>query len=104
MNMAGDHMGGDYQTDNTVTGFSQNHLLAWATAPAARSRPGGSGSGSSRSQGSDETLVRLTYDWSKVDGQGPAREGVLPPGDRAAARGEPRQPRPGRHSSVTSTR
>ena len=32
MNMSGDHMGGDYQTDNTVTGYSPNQLLAWQTA------------------------------------------------------------------------
>ena len=40
MNMAGDHMGGDYQTDNTVTGYDPNHLLAWQTAPADTDPPG----------------------------------------------------------------
>src|SRR3712207_6328186 len=34
MNMSGDHMGGDYQTDNHVTGYRKNQLLAWRTAPA----------------------------------------------------------------------
>jgi hypothetical protein len=66
MNMAGDHMGGEYQTDNTVTGFSENHLLAWATAPADTEPPGWEWVWELESQGSDETLVRLTYDWSKV--------------------------------------
>ncbi len=66
MNMAGDHMGGDYQTDNTVTGFSSNHLLAWQTAPADTEPPGWEWLWELESQGSDETLVRLTYDWSKV--------------------------------------
>ena len=40
MNMTGDHMGGDYQTDNTVTGYDANHLLAWKTAPADTDPPG----------------------------------------------------------------
>ena len=34
MNMHGDHMGGDYQTDNHVVGYDENKLLAWKTAPA----------------------------------------------------------------------
>ena len=33
-------MGGDYQTDNTVTGFDANHLIAWKTAPAGTEPPG----------------------------------------------------------------
>ena len=33
MNMEGDHMGGEYQVDNHVTGFDANHLIAWKTAP-----------------------------------------------------------------------
>ena len=40
MNMTGDHMGGDYQTDNTVTGYDPNHLVAWQTAPADTEPPG----------------------------------------------------------------
>ena len=40
MNMTGDHMGGEYQTDNTVTGYDANHLLAWQTAPADTDPPG----------------------------------------------------------------
>ena len=46
MNMHGDHMGGDYQTDNHVTGYE----WMWELEP----------------QGQDSTLVTLTYDWSKV--------------------------------------
>jgi len=46
MNMTGDHMGGDYQTDNHVTGYDENQLLAWQTAPAGTGRLAGSGRGS----------------------------------------------------------
>nr|WP_300048188.1 SRPBCC family protein [uncultured Nocardioides sp.] len=66
MNMTGDHMGGDYQTDNHVTGFSQNHLLAWQTAPAGQEPPGWQWVWELEAEGSDATLVRLTYDWSSV--------------------------------------
>lgn len=38
MNMTGDHMGGDYQTDNHVTGYDENQLLAWQTAHAGARR------------------------------------------------------------------
>jgi len=66
MNMSGDHMGGDYQTDNTVTGFDPNHLLAWQTAPADTDPPGWEWTWELTAQGSESTDVRLTYDWSKV--------------------------------------
>jgi len=69
MNMTGDHMGGDYQTDNTVTGYDKNHLLAWQTAPADVDPPGWEWVWELESQGSDATDVRLTYDWSKVTDQ-----------------------------------
>lgn len=66
MNMTGDHMGGDYQTDNHVTGFSQNHLLAWQTAPAGQEPPGWQWVWELEAEGSDATKVRHTYDWSNV--------------------------------------
>ena len=66
MNMQGDHMGGDYQTDNHVTGFSPNQLLAWQTAPAGTEPPGWQWVWELEPQGSDSTLVRHTYDWSGV--------------------------------------
>jgi len=66
MNMTGDHMGGDYQTDNLVTGYDHNHLLAWQTAPADADPPGWEWVWELEAQGSDSTEVRLTYDWSKV--------------------------------------
>ena len=66
MNMTGDHMGGEYQTDNHVTGFDPNHLIAWKTAPRGVEPPGWEWMWELESQGSDSTLVRQTYDWSNV--------------------------------------
>lgn len=66
MNMSGPHMGGDYQTDNTVTGYDANHLLAWQTAPADTEPPGWEWTWQLAAQGSDATEVTLSYDWSKV--------------------------------------
>ncbi len=40
MNMSGDHMGGDYQTDNHVTAFDPNKMVGWKTAPAGTEPPG----------------------------------------------------------------
>jgi hypothetical protein len=66
MNMSGNHMGGDYQTDNHVTGFDKNHLIAWQTAPADTDPPGWEWMYELAPQGSAATEVTLTYDWSKV--------------------------------------
>ncbi len=40
MNMEGDHMGGEYQTENHVVGYDENKLIAWQTAPAGQEPPG----------------------------------------------------------------
>jgi uncharacterized protein YndB with AHSA1/START domain len=69
MNMAGDHMGGDYRTDNHVVGFSPNQLLAWKTAPAGTEPPGWQWVWELEAQGSGTTVVRHTYDWSDVTDQ-----------------------------------
>lgn len=66
MDMEGDHMGGEYKTDNHVTGFAENRLLAWQTAPADTDPPGWEWVWELEPQGPDSTLVRHTYDWSKV--------------------------------------
>ncbi len=66
MNMDGPHMGGEYQTDNHVTGYADNALLAWQTAPAGTEPPGWEWVWELTAQGPDSTLVRHTYDWSKV--------------------------------------
>ncbi|WP_265445497.1 SRPBCC family protein [Flexivirga meconopsidis] len=66
MNMEGDHMGGEYQTDNHVTGYAKDKLLAWQTAPAGTQPPGWEWVWELEPQGPDQTLVTQTYDWSKV--------------------------------------
>jgi len=66
MNMSGDHMGGDYQTDNVVTGFDENKLIAWQTAPAGQEPPGWEWLWELEADGPDATSVTLTYDWSNV--------------------------------------
>jgi hypothetical protein len=66
MNMAGPHMGGEYQTDNHVTGYAPDKLLAWQTAPAGTEPPGWEWVWDLEAQGPGSTDVRLTYDWSRV--------------------------------------
>lgn len=66
MNMQGDHMGGEYQTDNHVVAYDENKLVGWATAPAGTEPPGWQWIWSLEADGQDSTVVTLTYDWSKV--------------------------------------
>ncbi|MGB5951137.1 MAG: SRPBCC family protein [Ornithinimicrobium sp.] len=66
MNMSGPHMGGDYQTDNHVTGFDEGHLVAWQSTPAGTEPFGWEWVWRLQSEGPDRTTVTLTYDWSKV--------------------------------------
>ena len=66
MNMAGDHMDGEYQTDNHVTGYQPNQLLAWKTAPAGEEPPGWEWLYELTPAGPEQTDVTLTYDWSDV--------------------------------------
>ena len=66
MNMVGEHMGGEYQTDNLVTGFVPDKLIAWQTAPAGTEPPGWEWMWELDPQGPTSTSVTLTYDWGKV--------------------------------------
>ncbi|GGF31848.1 SRPBCC family protein [Williamsia phyllosphaerae] len=66
MNMDGPHMGGEYKTDNHVSGYANDKLLAWKTAPAGTEPPGWEWLWELEPQGPDATLVRHTYDWSNV--------------------------------------
>jgi hypothetical protein len=66
MNMTGDHMGGDYQTDNVVSGFEEDALISWKPAPAGTEPPGWEWIWRLEPLGTDSTSVSLTYDWSKV--------------------------------------
>lgn len=66
MNMDGPHMGGEYQTDNVVSGFVPDKLIAWKTAPAGVEPPGWEWVWELESQGPTSTQVSLSYDWGKV--------------------------------------
>ena len=66
MNMYAERMGGDYKTDNRVTGYADDKLVAWQTAPAGKEPAGWEWVWELESRGADSTLVRHTYDWSKV--------------------------------------
>jgi hypothetical protein len=66
MEMSGDHMGGDYRTENHVTGYDKNALLAWQTAPEGTEPPGWEWVWELKPTGPDATEVTLTYDWGKV--------------------------------------
>jgi hypothetical protein len=66
MNMSGDHMGGDYQMDNTVSGYDPHKLIAWKPAPAGTEPPGWEWMWELKPEGSNATNVSLTYDWQHV--------------------------------------
>ncbi len=66
MNMRGDHMGGEYKTDNHVNAYSPNQMVGWKTAPAGTEPPGWEWLWELTSTSSDSTDVSLTYDWSGV--------------------------------------
>ncbi|GAA4642303.1 SRPBCC family protein [Gordonia humi] len=66
MNMYGEHLDGDYQTDNYVTAYDENARLAWKTAVAGTQPPGWEWIWEFESAGPDTTTVRHTYDWSGV--------------------------------------
>ena len=49
-----------------MSGYAKDKLLAWKTAPAGNEPPGWEWLWEMESQGPNETLVRHTYDWSRV--------------------------------------
>lgn len=66
MNMEGDHMGGEYATDNHVCAYGTNKVVGWKTAPAGTEPPGWQWVWTLEGDGPDATEVTLTYDWSQV--------------------------------------
>ncbi|GAB3698873.1 SRPBCC family protein [Mariniluteicoccus flavus] len=66
MNMRGDHMGGDYQTDNHVQTFHENKQIGWKTAPAGTEPKGWSWTYVLEPKDAGTTDVTLEYDWSQV--------------------------------------
>ena len=69
VNMTGDHMGGDYQTDNVVSAFDEDKMIGWKTAPAGNEPPGWEWLWELKPESAGATQVTLTYDWSKVTDQ-----------------------------------
>ena len=58
----------EYQTDNHVTGFIENKLIAWRPGPTDADEPfGWEWLYELEPQGSEATLVRLSYRWGDVD-------------------------------------
>lgn len=78
MDMAGEHMGGEYRTDNHVVGYDPNRLLAWQTAPAGTEPKGWQWVWELESQGSDQTLVRHSYDWTQVTDEALLAKNLFP--------------------------
>ena len=68
MNMAGDHMGGEYRMHNHVIAFDQNKLIGWKPAgdDAPDAPKGWEWVYTLTPEGSSATRVTLTYDWSAV--------------------------------------
>ncbi|GAB3109129.1 SRPBCC family protein [Janibacter alkaliphilus] len=78
MNMEGDHMGGEYQTDNHVTAFDENKMVGWQTAPAGTEPKGWEWLWELEPQGPDSTLVTHTYDWGKVTDEALLAKNLFP--------------------------
>lgn len=66
MNQHWDKMGGDYKTENHVTGYDENKMLAWKTATAGTEPPGWEWVWELQPQGPHSTEVSVSYDWSDV--------------------------------------
>jgi hypothetical protein len=63
MNMNGEHMGGDYVMENTVSGYDENKLLAWRPKPQGAELQGWEWIWELEPQGPEATLVTETYSW-----------------------------------------
>ena len=59
-------MGGEYKTDNHVSGYAKDKLLAWKHRTCRHRAPRVGVAARANSSRIYETLVRHTYDWSKV--------------------------------------
>lgn len=69
MNMHNEALG-DYQTDNVVTGYEHNKLLAWKTGVTGTEPGGWQWVWELEPEGPGSTVVRHTYDWSGVTDKG----------------------------------
>jgi uncharacterized protein YndB with AHSA1/START domain len=66
MEMNGEHMGGDYVMENTVSGYDENKLLAWRPKPQGGDLEGWEWIWELEPQGPDSTKVTQTYSWADV--------------------------------------
>lgn len=78
MNMEGDHMGGEYQTDNHVTAYDENAMVGWQTAPAGTEPKGWEWLWVLEAQGPGSTLVTHTYAWDKVTDEALLAKNLFP--------------------------
>lgn len=69
MNMHAEMMGGDYKTENHVTGLDPNKLIAWKPCPEGTSVEGNGWEWvyELQPEGSDSTTVTLTYSWEHAN-------------------------------------
>ena len=69
MNMNAEMMGGDYKTENHVTGLDPNKLTAWKPCPEGTSVEdnGWEWVYELQPEGSDSTTVTLTYSWEHAN-------------------------------------
>lgn len=69
MNMHAEMMGGDYKTENHVTGLDPNKLIAWKPCPEGTSVEdnGWEWVYELQPEGSDSTTVTLTYSWEHAN-------------------------------------
>lgn len=69
MNMHAEMMGGDYKTENHVTGLDPNKLIAWKPCPEGTTVEdnGWEWLYELQPEGSDSTTVTLTYSWEHAN-------------------------------------
>lgn len=69
MNMHAEMMGGDYKTENHVTGLDPNKLIAWWPCPEGTTVEdnGWEWVYELQPEGSDSTTVTLTYSWEHAN-------------------------------------
>lgn len=69
MNMHAEMMGGDYKTENHVTGLEPNKLIAWKPCPEGTTVEdnGWEWMYELQPEGSDSTTVTLTYSWEHAN-------------------------------------
>lgn len=102
MNMEGDHMGGGSRPTTTSPATPTTPCSPGRPPPLHTNRPAGNGSGNSPPEGPDHTLVRHSYDWSKVTDPALLQKVEIPSGERRPNEGNLGQARRGRERVLIS--